>query len=326
MSKFAMERCTPLHMRMCSGSKLGGYGVKSQVKIGQYQRTKHRWGRVFVLPACLFVVVVMFIPIIAVFLLSLTSWNGFSGGDFVGLANFQSILANEDFWTVIKNNVTFMLVGAPLWTVTPLIVAVLMYEEIKGFKFFRAAFLLPSVLAASVIGAMFTSLFSLNGPVNTILKGIGLEGMALNWFGSASTSIPMLIHMVNWAGFGSAMLIILSGMSSIDASVYDSALIDGAGWWTRLIKITLPMLYDIVFFVFTLNIISSFTAMFAYIFVTTKGGPGYSTNVIEYFIYLKAFTTNEFGYACALSVLLFLFVFAVSSIVMALKKRFDPNE
>lgn len=279
----------------------------------------------FVLPSCLFVAVMMLLPIIAVFILSVTSWDGFSGGAFVGLANYKHILMSEDFWTVLKNNIVFMLVGAPLWTITPLIVAVLMYEEIKGFKFFRGAFLLPSVLATSVIGIMFTSFFSMNGPVNTVLTAIGLEGLALNWFGSASTAIPMLIFIVNWAGFGAASLIILSGMSSIDTSVYDSALIDGAQWWTRLFKITLPMIYDVVFFVFNLNIISSFTSMFAYVFVTTKGGPGYSTNVIEYFIYLKAFTTNEFGYACALSVFLFLFVFCVSTIVMSVKKRFDPN-
>jgi len=292
-----------------------------KASIMHKKKAKQRWGIVFAIPACILVLAFMIIPIFIVFVFSFTSWDGIKEINFIGFDNFVKILTTSEFWSIIKNNFIFMFIGAPIWTITPLIVAVLLYEEIKGFRIFRTIYLLPSVLAASVIGVIFVSFFGLDGPFNQILKAIGLDFMALYWFGSAKTAIPMIINMINWAGFGTTALIYISGMSSIDTSVYESAYIDGAKWWTRFFRITLPMIYNVISFVFILNIIASFTSLFNYVFVTTKGGPGYETTVIEYLIYLKGFKTHEFGYACALSAVMFIMVFAISIIVLALSRR-----
>jgi len=289
--------------------------------IAQNKNTKQKCGILFVLPALILILALMVIPIIVVFVLSFTSWDGIKNINFIGFENYIKILTTSEFWNIIKNNFLFMIIGAPIWTITSLIVAVLLYEEIKGFRLFRTIFLFPSILAASVIGIIFVSFFGLDGPFNQLLNAAGLDFMALYWFGSAKTSIPMIITMINWASFGTSALIFISGMSSIDTSVYESAYIDGAKWWTRFFKITIPMIYNVITFVFVLNIISSFTSLFVYVFVTTKGGPGYETTVIEYLIYLKGFTTHEFGYACALSAVVFIIVFAISMIVLALSKR-----
>lgn len=290
---------------------------------GRYHQMKRRWGKIFVAPALAFIIAFMLIPIISVFALSVTSWDGLGEIKFNGLANFQSIFADKNFWQVLKNNFIFMFIGTPIWTVTPLVIAALLYEEIKGFSFFRSVFLFPTVLSASVVGIIFKSFFSLNGPINTLFKNIGLESLAIDWLGKGSTSIPLIVNIINWAGFGSATLIFLAGMSAIDPSVHESALLDGAGWWTRFFKITLPMIFNVAMFVIILNVISSFTSLFNYVFVMTNGGPGYESTVMEFLIYLKAFRSNQFGYACALSVILFVVIMTISGVLQSFNRRSD---
>lgn len=297
--------------------------MTAQPKTSRYIAMKQRWGRIFVAPAMVFIVCFMLIPIISVFFLSFTSWDGISAVQFIGLANYGQIAADRSFWAVIQNNFVFMLLGTPIWTVTPLILAALLYEEIKGFSFFRTIFLFPTVLSASIVGIIFKSFFSFQGPMNTILRAMGLDGLAIDWFASGSTAIPLIVGIMNWAGFGSVVLIFLSAMSSIDPSVYESAVLDGAGWWTRFFKITLPMIYNVTMFVVVLNIISSFTSLFNYIFVMTNGGPGYETTVMEFLIYTKAFRSNQFGYACALAVILFVIVAVLSAVSLYFSRKGD---
>lgn len=290
---------------------------------GRYYRMRKRWGKIFVAPAVVFLLLFMLVPIVSVFALSFTSWDGMSSINFIGISNFTDIFADQNFWQVIKNNFIFMFIGTPVWTITPLIVAALLYSGIKGAGFFRSTFLFPTVLATSVLGIVFKSFFGLNGPMNALFKAMGLDFLAINWLGSGTTSIPLIIMIINWAGFGSATLIFLAGMSSIEPSVYESALLDGAGWWTRFFKITLPMIFNVTMFVIILNVIASFTSLFNYVFTMTNGGPGYETTVMEYLVYLKAFRSNQFGYACALSVILFVVIMVISTVLQSFNKRRD---
>ena len=290
---------------------------------GRYYRMKRRWGKIFVTPAVIFLLALMLLPIVSVFILAFTSWDGMSEINFIGVSNFQSIFSDENFWQVLKNNFIFMFIGTPVWTITPLVVAALIYSGIKGAGFFRSVFLFPTVLATSVIGIVFKAFFGLSGPMNELFKLIGLDFLAINWLGSGSTAIPLIVMIINWAGFGSATLIFLAGMSSIDPEVYESALLDGAGWWTRFFRITLPMIFNVTMFVIILNVIASFTSLFNYVFTMTNGGPGYETTVMEYLIYLSAFRSNRFGYACALSVILFVVIMVISIVLQSFNKRRD---
>lgn len=287
---------------------------------------RQRWGILFSVPAIVFLTAFMAVPILCVFILSFTSWDGMSEIQFIGIRNFIQIFQDDEFKTSILNNFKFLLIGVPLWTMTPLIIATLLYEEIKGFKIFRTAFLFPTVLSASIIGIIFKAFFSFRGPVNEILKAFGLDFLALDWFASGDTAIPLIALIINWAGFGSATLIFLSAMSSIDNSVYESAMIDGAGWWTRFFKITLPMINNVTVFVIILNIISAFTSLFNYIFVMTNGGPGYETSVLEFIIYTKAFRSNQMGYACALAVVMFAVIAFLSFATLMISRRKDSMQ
>jgi ABC-type sugar transport system permease subunit len=283
-------------------------------------------GLLFLLPVLLFLGMFMVIPILQVFYYSFTSWDGVSPASWVGFENYLTMFKSDEFWTVLKNNLYFLLIGVPIWTVVPLFVAVLLYEEVKGWKFFKSAFFFPSVLSTAVVGILFTAFLGYEGPVNVFLRSVGAENLAIDWFANGSTSIPVIIFIINWAGFGSATLIYLAGLSNISPSVQESALLDGANWWKRLWFITIPMIKPVIQFNVVLNIIYAFTSLFNYIFVMTKGGPGYESTVIEYLLYQKAFQSNEMGAACALAVIMFAMIFIVSRIQMKIFKDSDWRE
>ncbi|MBJ6361491.1 carbohydrate ABC transporter permease [Paenibacillus sp. GCM10012307] len=271
-----------------------------------------RWGYVFIAPILLFLLIFLVFPIVQVAYYSLTSWDGRGAASWVGLQNYVELFRSKEFWTVLKNNLYFLLVGVPVWTIFPLLIAVLLHEEVKGWKFFKSAFFFPSVLSTAVVGVLFTAFLNYNGPFNEILRSVGLDALALDWLAQGTTSIPAIILIINWAGFGSAVLIYLAGLSSVPNDVQESAVLDGAGWFRRLFYITIPMIKSVIQLNILLNIIYAFTSLFSYIFVMTSGGPGYESTVIEYLLYRKAFQSNEVGSASALAIIMFAIVFVIS--------------
>lgn len=278
----------------------------------------NRWdtvsGWLFVLPAAILFATFTLYPIITVFYYSTTKWSGIDTPEFVGLANFKDILTSEAFYNIIANNFKFLILGVPLWTFFPLVIAVLIFQQVRGWKFFRSVYFFPTVLSVVVTGSLFRSLFQNQGVFNTLLRSIGLGFLAKDWWGSGAAAIPMLTVIINWVGFGSSMLIYLAGMSNISESVIEASLLDGANWLQRFRYVFLPDLKRLIQLNIVLNIMYSFTSLFGYIYTITKGGPGYETTVIEYLIYLKAFTAREMGYASALSVLLGILVACISLI------------
>ncbi len=296
------------------------YGrLKEYISRDQFRQTF--WGYTFILPVIILLAVFLFVPIMQIFYYSLTNWDGGHNASFIGFKNYADIFHNPDFWTVLKNNLVILIIGVPLWTAFPLLIAVLLYEEIKGYKFFKTVYFFPSVLSIVIIGTLFKILFGYIGPINQVLKMTGLDALVTEWLGSGTTSLPIIVIAVNWAGFGSAVLIYLAAMSAIDTSVYEAAQLDGVTWWKKVRFITLPLIKNVLNFTIILNIIHAFSQMYAYVMVMTNGGPGYESTVLEYFIYLKGFRTGDMGYASALSVILFSLVLFISLILNAYNKR-----
>lgn len=292
-------------------------------KINRMNLKENLWGWFFVAPAAVLFLTFMFIPILQVVYYSTTSWDGLSAPKFVGIANFLEAFSSDVFRTCISNNFKFLILGVPLWVLFPLIIAVLLFEEVKGWKFFRSAFFFPTVLSIVVLGTLFKTLFNYNGAVNTLLRAVGLDALAIDWWSSGNLAIPALVIIMTWTGFGTAMLIYLAGMSNIDPSIIEASYLDGANWGQRFVHIFMPELRGLIKLQIMLNIIYCFTSLFGWIYVTTQGGPGYETTVVEYLIYLKAFTSREFGYASALSVILAVIV-SVLSVIQA--KFFSGKE
>lgn len=267
-------------------------------------------GLLFALPAIILFLTFVFYPILRVIYYSFTNWDGMGSETIIGIGNYLRIFSSSEFHTSILNNLKFLLIGVPVWTIFPLIVAVLIHEEVRGWKFFRSAFFFPTIISTAVIATLFRSFFLYTGPVNDVLSIFGLD--PVEWFAHGNIAIGLIIFVINWVGFGSATLIYIAGMAGFSNEVYEAARLDGANWFQTLTKITLPMLKSTVQFVIMLNVMTAFAGVFGYVFMMTGGGPGYDTTVVEYLLYIKSFKLHDFGYAAALSVILFMIVIVIT--------------
>ena len=224
--------------------------------------------------------------------------------------NFRLLWSDPIFRNALKNNGIFAL-SVPILVVLPLIVAFAIHRRVPGWRLFRATVFLPAVYATVVIGILTATVLQLDGPLNQVLGGVGLDGLQREWLGSASTSIPLILFVVVWTNFGYNVLLYLAGMSAIDPSLEEAARIDGAGWLRILVSVVAPNLRRVLEIVLVVNTIAAFAFMFTYVYTITNGGPGTDTYVSEFYIYQQAFTNQNMGYAAAIGVTLVLIVFAV---------------
>lgn len=276
-----------------------------------------------VTPVILIILLIRAYPIVESLSKSLTSWDGLSPARWVGFDNFISIFGDREFWVSLSNNL-LLLLHIPLKLLAGLIFALLLYEEVVGWKIFRSISFFPQVVSAAIIGYLFSILFSYEGPINLILRAAGLESFAIEWMGERASGILVMVICLIWQGIGYQALLITGGLSSISPSLFEAARIEGANYWQRLFKIVLPMLIRVVEYLFVMNVAWVFTGLFPFVFSLTKGGPGYSTSTIDFMIYTKAFIQgNNYGIPCALSVILLIIVLAFTVVQMNAANKVD---
>ena len=283
------------------------------------------YGFLSVLPMVVLILSITIYPVFNAIFHSFTEWNGMDS-KFVGLENYRQIIIDPQFWRLLLNNLIYIM-SVPVQIIIALIITVLLYEKVAGWKFFRALFFLPNVLSAVVIGLLFKQGFMYEGPVNSFFRLIGLDFLALDWLSDGFSAMMVINASVIWTNFGYGVIVFLAGMSTITPSVFEAALIDGANWFQKVFHIVLPMLSRVIEFFSVTTIIWIFTGLFGYIFTVTNGGPGYDTTPIEYMIYLKAFKAgSQLGYACALAVILLIITFTISRAQMLVTEKTDSGE
>lgn len=273
-------------------------------RLAPWKRRERLLSLVAVLPAAIVVVGFMLFPVGYALFISFMKTNGVSF-TWVGLANYATILTDPVVHGAFVTSVIF-LSAIPLLVLLAIIVSVLLHERIRGWKTFRIIFFLPNVLSTVVVGIMFKSLFGYYGVVNGITVALG--GARVEYFTTGALAIGVIVIALIWAGFGYQSLLLLNGLDAMDPAIHEAAALDGAGWWRRLFSITLPSVRRELGFIFIINVLYTFTALFGFIFVITAGGPGYATTTIDYLVYLKAFSTSNLGPGAALSVLLVVFL------------------
>ena len=273
-----------------------------------------------ILPLALFILLILFYPLINVFFHSFTKWT-IKETVFIGLENYKYLISGGQLLELLKNNF-IVLLAIPIQIFISLIISYLLYTEIWGWRLFRILFYLPAILSVVVIGFLFRMFFALNGPLNDFFRTLNLDFLIVDWFSSGATSFVIVIIALIWSQYGMAVLIFLSGMSAIEPSILESAKIDGANWWRRFTSIVLPMIIGTIEFYLVILVIGFFTAVFGFIYSITFGGPGYSTTTIEYMIYIKAFKANLLGQSSALSVILFLFVLVITILILRVFRKF----
>jgi ABC-type sugar transport system permease subunit len=278
-------------------------------------------GLLAVAPAFLLVVGLMAFPVGFAFFISFTKTNGLRY-EWVWFQNYLQLFADPVVHQVFLNNLKF-LVSVPLVIFVALVVSVLLYERVRGWRFFRVIFFLPNVLSVAVIGIMFRNAFGYYGGVNQALGLLGIE--PIQFFTDGTLAIMIIVLALVWAGFGYQSLLLLAGLTAINPAVYEAAAIDGAGWWQRLWHITLPNIRRVLGFVFIINVLYTFTSLFGFVYVMTAGGPGFETTTIDYLVFLKAFSSSNLGSGAALAVILFLFI-GVLTLVQSRVFRIQDEE
>jgi ABC-type glycerol-3-phosphate transport system permease component len=261
-------------------------------------------GTLAVLPSFIIVAGFMAFPVMFALYISFTKTNGLTY-EWRGLDNYIALLTDPIVHQVFLNNFKF-LISVPLVIFAALVCSILLFEQFKGWKFFRVIFFLPNVLSVAVIGLIFRNAFGYDGAVNQFLALFGAEPK--QFFIDSNYSIFIIILALVWSGFGYQSLLLLAGLTAINPAVFEAAAIDGAGWWRRLWSITLPNIRKVIGFVFIINILYTFASLFGFVFVITAGGPGYETTTIDFLVYLRAFSSNNLGSGAALAVVLFIFI------------------
>jgi multiple sugar transport system permease protein len=270
-----------------------------------------------VLPAAALIILLMVLPIGETIYRSFTNWDGLTSS-FIGLQNFRLIFQNPVSIQVFVNSLIF-LISVPLILAASVVTAVLIYERVLGWRVFRFLFFIPAVLSPVIVGALFSTFFLPSGLVDKVLSPVGLS--TFPWLSSPWPARAVVILALVWTSFGFGMVVVLSAMATIDPALYDAAHIDGASWWTRLTRITLPMISGALQFLSVINVIYTFTSLFSFVYVITAGGPGFATTTVDYFTYVTSFENGQFGYGAALAVMLFLIVLVLTIVQVKLFPR-----
>lgn len=278
---------------------------------------------IFMAPALLIVSLLFIIPVIGGFVYSLTDWNGLDKSiSFIGLKNYKNLLLSDNkFYSALTHTLIFSFCITILQNCFGLILALIMDKNFKGRNFFRAVFYLPSVLSALVVGYAWS--FILNptmGALNILFQKLGLNFLMQDWLGDARIALFSIIFVVVWQYAGYSMVIYIAGLQNISLDLYEASNIDGVNAWQRFRYITFPLLAPAVTINILLTMISTLKT-FDHIFVMTKGGPGYATEVISTLLYREAFTNNNMGYGSAISVILFILITSVSLVTLKYLRR-----
>lgn len=279
--------------------------ILSKKRINQRER---RVAALAVAPAVLLVFFFTIIPVFIAFVISFFKTNGLTYS-WRGLDNYFRFVDDPVVHQALSNTIKFLF-SVPLVISFALLVAVLLFEKIRGWQYFRVIFFIPNVLSVAVVGIMVKSIFGYYGPVNKIIEYFGNE--PIQFFVDGSKAFWIIVFALVWAGFGYQALLLLAGLTSINPEILEAAALDGAGWWRRLWRVTIPSIRRILGFVFIINVLYTFGGIFGFIFVMTAGGPGFDTTTVDYLVYLRAFSSSNLGSGAALAVMLFLVIGAIT--------------
>ncbi len=262
------------------------------------------------LPAMVVVAGILLIPIGQAIYYSMTNWDGITS-QWVGPSTYVSLFKNPVFWRVLENN-GMLLLAVPVAISIPLVIAAMLHEHVFFWRLFRTLIFLPTAVSWVVIGIVAIHVFAPTGIVNGLLGLFGLKSLETDFLGHQYTAIAAVALTFIWSMVGTNTIIFLTGMSTIDPSLYEAAYLDGATRASRFRYITVPLLKRYFQFSFIITMITAFTALFSLIFIMTGGGPGYATTTLEFFVYQQAFDVGQFGTGAMLGVILFVILFGVS--------------
>lgn len=258
---------------------------------------------VYLVPSLFFLAIFTYFPVLYSLYLSFFKRNIFNPKPtFAGLYNYVSVFEEPLFGVVVKNTLVYTLASIPITMLLALFLAVFLNEELGWARnIYRVASFYPTMIPMAAAGMLAVWLFNPGiGLVNYYLKYLGVSHV--EWLYDMKWALPAIVLTAIWKNFGYFMIIFLSGLQNISGELYESASLEGCGFFQRLRYITLPLLGPTTMFVVIIGVITSFQ-VFDLVYIMTQGGPADSTNVIVYYIYQYAFRFWDIGHASALTVL-----------------------
>lgn len=284
-------------------------------------RRERIYGFLAILPALALFMVFTYIPLMMTLRYSVTDWNGYSKEyNFVGLQNFINVFKDGEVLQTFGNTLYFTIISVALGLVIQLLLAIFLFEKLKGRNFLRAIIYVPCIISPVIVSLTWINFFQYAGVINEVMANIGLASLSMDWLGNPDIVKNVLIFINTWQWAGYGMIIFMTGLSSIPPDVYEAAQLDGAVGFKKFRHITFPLLMPSV----TVNMFIAITGalrLFDLPFVMTGGGPINASKTISMTIYDNAFLYERFGYSSAIGVVFFVIIATVTVLQLRMTRK-----
>lgn len=289
-------------------------------KINKFNKQQAVFGILFMMPWFIGFIVFGLYPMVMSIYYSLCRYDVLRIPQFIGFGNYEKLIFEDPyFWTSISNTLVYTVLRVPLCIIGSLLLAVLVNNAVRGVKFFRTIYFIPSIVTGVVLSVVWLWMFNPQfGLLNSFLAYMGIPGPL--WLLDPNWSKPSMVLMSVWSIGGGRMLVFLAALQGIPKHLYEAVDLDGGGWWAKFKNVTIPMLSPVIFLWSVLEIIFSLQ-VFVEAYIMTQGGPLNSTMFYNLYLYNKAFNDFEMGYASALAWLLLIISLVITVIQFRLSKR-----
>ena len=279
-----------------------------------------------VLPAVILTLMFTIWPTVQALYLSFTNATSLGlNNKFVALDNYIYMFHDKSFIQALKNTAKLMAVVPVITIFCSLVLAFVLNQcKLKEMVLYRTLFYFPNIVSLTVVGIIWSFVFHPNvGIINKILGAVGLESLQRSWLGDSKTALWCIAFTLLWQAAGYYMVMHIAAMDGISPEIYESATLDGASAWRKLISITMPLMKDIIGITFVLALSGTINLSFVLSQVMTGGGPNGASSVLLQYMYTQGFVNGNFGYAMAITV----FTLAISvALSMLSRKLTDASE
>ena len=271
---------------------------------------------IFAFPALLLFTAFVVYPLIPQIVISFQEHDGFAMHSWVGFDNYVETLTSKNFWSAEKNTMIIVLISIFVALPISLFLALVLDSQSERIRrFFKATILFPAVLSVTVISQMWVAIYDPKwGALNSILRSIGLDAWTHSWLSEKETVMYCIAFAFLYQYIGLNALLFYSGIKSIPKSYFEAARIDGAGFMAASIRITIPLLQEVIKYVLVISTLGSM-GLYSYIRVMTSGGPGRLSRTVVYEMFFTAFSKSNFGLGSAIAVLFVLQCLFVSFVI-----------
>ncbi len=291
--------------------------------LSPLERRKLLLGLLFISPWIVGFLAFTVYPVFYTLRISFTRYSGFGDPMWIGLANYKALWTDTVFWQSLQNTLYYTVLAVPIGVVIAMAMAIAMNQPLREISLYRAALYLPSVLPLFAVSFIFIALLDPNrGIFNQLMVAVGLPN--INWFGDPRYAKLGLVLLAQF-GAGNTALVFLAGLKAIPKTLYEAAVLDGAGPVRRFWSVTLPLMTPVILYSLILGL-SLGLQVFAQAYIITSGGPANATNFYVYYLYNQAFRYSNMGAASAMAWVLFVITLFLALLIFRTSRRWVNYE